>query len=458
MTASARSSAPGTGALGLYARSFHKGEGVHRRAPGGDRPVRYKLHEVVRRLMYTPGLPQNMQHRVCSCRFRRNAPEVTGRLNKATGLASFIGLETCRSVWMCPLCSGFITEERRIELQLAITSWKKQGGEIYLGTHTFPHLRADRLTVQLARMRDAMKQFNKDRRVLKARRAAGYVGQIRALEVTWGSWHGWHPHFHFLLFCRPGQLGLLKTLETAWVDALLKVGLAEKSQLNDMLRGAGGESPAFDVQNGDYAAEYVAKFGHDPSMKSKIETGETWGAAAELTKGMSKTGRRLSGITPFTLLAVVAGTCEVRGLTKGRAAALFSEFALAFKGQRQLYWSPRLRDVLNMGKLFTDEELIDLAEKKPEFLDVCKFKPRDWALVLAHRAYVDVLRAIEEGAGDAAPVEALIAELRQRPPIHPPGVSRWKPDGSFAAGLDTPREPWPKPGRGVLLFGNPYLH
>jgi len=443
---------PETGALGLYARSSDRGggaiEGGHRAGGGGDRGVRYKLLSVVQRLMFAPGLPSELQSRVCSCHWRRKAGEVELRQDTASGRASYRGLETCRSVWSCPVCNGLITEQRREELQRAVGHWKDQGGECYLVTLTFPHQRRDKLADLVAGMRAAADHFNTSKGVRAARTAAGYVGSIRALEVTWGSWHGWHPHFHLLYFCAPGQVATLDRMKTAWVDALIKSGLAEKSQLNDMLHGADGAAVAFDVQNGDYAADYIAKFGHEPSLRSKIETGEVWGVAREMVKGMSKGGRRLRGVTPFTLLAVVAGTCELRGMTKGRAAALFCEFAAAFKGQRQLYWSPKLRKALQLGRLFTDAELPDLVDAKPEMVTRGVISADDWRLILAHGRRDDPLRALETGGMDA--VRALLAELRAKPPPRDDRVSRWRDDGAFADGLDVARAPLPRPGFAVV--------
>ena len=440
MSALAGSLAPGRVPLGINARSSCPPGGIHRAGgQGGDRGIRYKLLSVAQRLLLSDTLPPERQERVCRCHFSRKAAQVTVRQDRATGWASYSGLETCSNVWACPVCNGRITEKRREQLQFAVGAWKQQGGEAYLLTGTFPHQRTDQLGRLVKLMRKAANVFNNSKPVKAARARAGFLGQIRAFEVTWGSWHGWHPHFHFLYFCAPGQAATLQAMESAWVNALVKVGLADNSQRNDMLRGAGGESPAFDVQNGDFAADYIAKFGHDPSIQTKIETGNTWGAAAELTKGMSKTGRRLRGITPFTLLAVAAGTCEVPGLTKGRAIGLFCEFARAFKGQRQLYWSPGLKKKLYSGELFSDEELMKLSEKKRDMVKVCELSADDWRVVLAHRCRDEVLRAAEQGG--AAGVFSLLAELRARPAVHPPGLSTWRHDGGYVEGVDSPRLP-----------------
>lgn len=442
MMRQAMPSAPGRAPLGLKVKSSDR-EGVPKggesRHPRLGRGPLYRLLGVAQRLLYAPGLPGDRQAAICSCQWRRIGDTVRIRQSKATGRTHYQGLVSCNNVWVCPVCSRRITDARRDELQRGVGYWKEQGGECYLATGTFSHQRRDNLRELVQRMRKAADLFNTSRAVRRAREAAGYVGSIRALEVTWGSWHGWHPHFHFLYFCKPGQLDTLRALSGAWADALIKAGLADRSQLNDMLHGrADNEAAAWDVQNGDYAADYIAKFGHEPSLQSKIEAGATWGVAAEMVKGMAKTGRRLRGVTPFTLLAVAAGACELRGMSKGRAAALFSEFVVAFKGQRQLYWSPKLRETLRLGRLFDDAELESLMDRKPEMETVCTLTREDWALVLLHQKRDELLREAE--LWGAAGVELLLDQLRALgPPPVDSRIGRDLPDGAHSLGLDTPR-------------------
>jgi hypothetical protein len=411
--------------------------------------VRYALLNIVRRLMYAPGVDPDRQERVCSCHYRRKASTVDIRMDPRRGRAHFRGIETCGSVWLCPVCSGRITEERRGELQRAVNMHVEGGGEVYLVTLTFPHARADRLVTAVDLLRLALRRFNSSKTMRAVRAESGHIGSIRALEVTWGSWHGWHPHVHLLWFAKRGQMETIKRLAPAWVESLIKAKLADRSQQNDMLHGAAGrESPAFDVSNGDYAAEYVAKWGHEPSLHSKIEAGETWGIAREMVSGQVKTGRRLTGVTPFTLLAVIAGKCEVRGMTAGRAAALFAEFAYAFKGERQLYWSPRLRAALKMGRLFGDEELEAAADALPEVETVITLTADDWRLLILHECRHAALLAAEQFG--AAGVRGLLADLRGRPsPAKPPGLA-----------MVEQRTRWPSPSQldamGVPQLGSKY--
>jgi hypothetical protein len=290
-----------------------------------NRKSRYQLQRAAQGLL--PG--QRVHH--CQ-RSTMSGAGVT--VYKSAKGGSFGNLATCGSVWHCPVCAARITEARRQELQDAINTWMKQGGEVYLMSLTFPHLDHQRLDDNLDKFADSLKKFKNSRAYKNCMKAIGSPGSIRALEVTHGA-NGWHPHTHDLIFAKAGQLEKLQELQIVWIEMLIKAGLADRSQLNDMYKAA------FDVQNGDYAAEYVAKFGHEATNASKILTENTWGASHEMTKAHAKVGKRLGGRTPFTLLAdYIKGDKE--------SGDLFVEFGLHFKGKRQLFWSPKLRVTLTI--------------------------------------------------------------------------------------------------------------
>lgn len=315
--------------------------------------------------------------------------------------ASYGNLSTCGSVWHCPVCSAKITESRRQELQAAINAWAKQDGEVYLMSLTFPHMDHQRLEENLKLFSDALKRFKNSRTYKNTMQAVAGAGSIRALEVTHGG-NGWHPHTHDLVFAARGQLEKLRELEEAWIETLIKTGIAERSQYNDMKRAA------FDVQNGDYAAEYVAKFGHEATNASKIITENTWGVSHEMTKAHAKVGKRFGGRTPFTLLADYIQGDQASG-------ELFVEFGLHFKGKRQLFWSPKLRKALRL----LDEEKSDqeiAAEEMPEREFVTNLDHDQWKLVLSRNARFEVLRvAQDEGAEGVA---RLLEELAGRRASH----------------------------------------
>jgi hypothetical protein len=379
---------PVRSSLGIYANTVNHSEPKPERqtdtAEVQNRRARFQLQRAAQGL-----LPQQ---RVAHCqRSTNNSHGVF--VYRTPDNARFGNLSTCGSVWHCPVCSARITEARRQELQTAISTWAKQGGEIYLMSLTFPHLDHQFLKDNLKLFSTALTKFKNSKGYKKIMKSIGAAGSVRALEVTHGE-NGWHPHTHDLVFASKGQMAKLEELQMVWIETLVKTGIADRSQLNDMLKAA------FDVRNGDYAAEYVAKFGHEATEASKALTDNRWGASHELTKAYAKVGKRFGGRTPFTLLAdYIKGDKE--------SGELFIEFGLHFKGKRQLFWSPKLRKMLALTQEKTDLEIVEQPLVEEEY--VTTLDRDQWRLVLSRNARFDVLKAAQEFGAEG--VAALLAEL-----------------------------------------------
>jgi hypothetical protein len=322
-------------------------------------------------------------------------------------------------VWHCPICAPKIAAERRHELDAALTVWSAAGGDVLLATFTHSHHKDGMpLAEQDAAMRKAFSQFTGSRVYRAAMADAGYVGAIRASEVTHGELNGWHPHIHALWFVRPGQIDRLRRLRNAWARRLIKSGLAGLNgnetpaerfgQLRNLLRRC------LDVRDGKYAAEYVAKFGIEPAT----DYGR-WGLGSEVTRGHTKRGHRLQGRTPFALLKMF-----IEG--DARAGRLFREYAEHYHGKRQLYWSPKLRDTMlaavDVGTLDLlerermrailrrerDDEAIAAAADRLHF--------SDWQRILETDTRGDVLEIAAAHGADA--VRAFIDGLKDMPRTH----------------------------------------
>jgi len=254
---------------------------------------------------------------------------------------SYSGLQTCGSVWACPVCSAKIAERRRVEIMAAMAAHKAGDGCVNLLTLTAPHQRTDVLRDLLYKQSEALKFLFKDRSVKSVFAEMGVIGQIRALEVTHGrrSDHnnGWHPHYHFLLFCGSG-------VDLARFDASQMMDWATRLYLRwaSCCERAGLGTPSFahglKLDDGSKAAKYVSK----------------WGLEDEMTKGHTK--KALHGETPFDFLRAY-----LEDPNDKQAGALFKEFAETFKGKRQLHWSPGLKKHFAIGES-SDEELASKME------------------------------------------------------------------------------------------------
>lgn len=291
------------------------------------------------------------------------------------GTASFGCLQTCSSVWACPVCAAKISERRRAELLQAIEAHKATGGDVLLITLTNPHHLGDSLPAFLAGQQRAMSRFNSTRAASALWDWLGCVGTVRAWEVTHGQ-NGWHPHFHLLAFVRSGVC-----LEEArarvydvWATGCRLAGLPVPSVEHGV-----------DVRDGSEAAAYASK----------------WGLDHEMTKGHMKRARSEKGRSPFDLLRSYLHDGDKQ------ASALFKEYAGAFHGKRQLVWSKGLKDRFEVGKE-SDEDLAAIQDDRAELLG--KIELEDWRLILKFDLRGDVLELARHGW---EPVDRLLCDLRK---------------------------------------------
>ena len=153
---------------------------------------------------------------VCKCGRRVLSPVIG--ITMKEGRAAYRGVQTCGSVWMCPVCAGYVAEGRRREVrEIADAHCRRvieptrrdpdfvgplrgeRGGVIFMAAFTLAHHRFQ----TAAELRRAVsscwsKVIGGKAWMLSAARSR-CAGWVRALEVTHGK-HGWHPHIHAAFF------------------------------------------------------------------------------------------------------------------------------------------------------------------------------------------------------------------------------------------------------------------
>ena len=293
--------------------------------------------------------------------------------NTAEDRARFSGLQTCGSVWSCPCCSGTVSETRRGELNALLAWARAEGLHPVMLTLTARHGADHALPALLNSMKEAKRRLANHRQS-KAMRPR-IIGHVTATEVTGGGVNGWHPHFHQVLLVKAASqaeaLELVEALREPWLAALKSEGLD----------GAGA---AFQVQGATAAGQYLGK----------------WGAAEELALSGRKSGR--AGRSPFQLLADYSDAGDKR------AGALFAEYAAAFKGRRQLVWSPGLKKRAGIDEVSDEAAAEDaVREAAAEDVQVGHFTPKGWAGVREHRAALLKMAEIAGARGVDAVVEAI---------------------------------------------------
>lgn len=366
-----------TGEIQQLTVNNHTGLVSIKSEPFEHRSHRFSLQRVAALSMSGHQLPSGKPYRVTKCLWTNHSDYISVLKSKEFDSAHFGNLVTCGSVWSCPICSAKICERRKLEISSAIDKHHEAGGASYMITFTFPHQKTDKLTDLLINFKSALTFLREQRKYKDLLTDIDYIGMIRALEVKYGK-NGWHPHTHELFMTSkpiPARVftGLKKRLFNIWSKACSNSGLEAPSYRHGV-----------DIRRALSPAEYVAKFG----------TESKWGIGSELTKLNFKTKPDGStSYTPWELLTMAGNGC-----TNSRSK--FVEFAKAFHGSRQLYWTNGLKALFQIGEL-TDDEIAAQQDNPAELIS--KIPVDLWKKVLRspYDARPVILRLAETGGNDA---------------------------------------------------------
>jgi hypothetical protein len=270
-------------------------------------------------------------------------------------LAHVSGIMRCGSVWACPVCAPVVRGRRARDIDEGVAPWlghdrslqgrstpdadvepsKSGHGTVLFLTLTLRHHLADGLAGRLAVVSWALRHVLKGAPWKRRKEALGYVGAIRAVEVTYGR-NGWHPHLHALLFFErelsARELADLKAwLFGRWGSVCEARGFGSITRANGVdlrpVRASGNE-----------LGEYL----------TKVDGG--WGAGLELARADLKGGRRSGSRSPFSILREFLETGDAELL------ALWKEYEAATFGKRAIVWSRGLRARLGLAAEVSDEE------------------------------------------------------------------------------------------------------
>lgn len=315
-------------------------------------------------LILRDAMPHKL-HAVAKCRWTKIAGAVTLNLMNVGGgqrRAAFKGVKICGNVWGCPVCAARISQTRRGEMN-TVLAWARGRGLVpVMLTLTARHGLEDRLGDML----DGMKNAKRRLRQRAEWRRLPVAGTITATEITQGTRHGWHPHFHEIVLLEASDeaeaLAMVAPLGDAWRASLRAFGLD-------------GAAAAFDAQGAASAGDYVAK----------------WGVAEEITLTGSKRGRA-KGRSPRELVRLAGAGDE-------DARCLWLEFFAATSGKRrrQLVWSPGLKAACGVDDI-TDEQAAEAEDARQEE-ELAEYDNEAWRRVRSKR--VRLLEAAERGGSSA---------------------------------------------------------
>lgn len=339
---------------------------------------------VVDRYRALDAIRRHSLRRTSFCRRKRIAATVQLQLG-SDGRPHFSGLETCGSVWACPVCAAIIMAERAREVTTFAERWREEGGHTYMLTCTISHGLGHDLEAMRKGLAEAWRRFWQGRAAQERRRAWDIAHTVRSVEVTHGP-HGWHPHTHTLLGTRR------KLTESDRYE----MAMAWKAAVRAVL----GSDHEPNVQNGvqlteSRQAEYLVKLG--------LETAQI------LTKG-AHAGHRTSWQIMHDAAAGDA-----------RSVSLWRQYTQAMLGARQLTWSRGTKRHFHLRNK-TDKQIVDDDNPHSPVTHVmAEFQGKTWD------AYSRRIRFWTSSVVAAAYSETPYSALRRLPGVKersPPGIVR----------------------------------
>lgn len=257
-----------------------------------------------------------------------------------------VGTQTCCSVHSCPVCSPVIRQSRASDLSEAITRWEAEGGWVYFLTLTVPHTSAMSYVAARRRLSKVLQRWSSGRSRVDMDvelGGDGYLGMVRALDVTYSERNGWHPHYHIVLFVPAGvtQSKVRSACVERWIDACRNV---MHQETNPDYRGPRNRA---DETSQDRQYRKNARRACDVRRVFGGEAGRTSLAMYAMKAGLELYRHDLKkagqGSSPWELLE--------RAMNGDQGAAeRWAEYSKGSEGAHASQWSQKLRQWF-----FTDE-------------------------------------------------------------------------------------------------------
>jgi hypothetical protein len=285
--------------------------------------------------------------------------------------ASLAGVQTCGSIWACPVCAKRIATQRGKEISRAIDFMSEAGEVAIMISNTARHNASDALKPFKTKFKAAHRRFVQSRRWRALKAEFGIQHSIKAVEGTWGIENGWHYHQHAILFLKADALAAAgDDAFQAWVESARALWLKCLSACG--LDGIG--DIAFDVQaDHDVKKTYLAKLGLED---------ETSSLNHELSAGHNKTS---GGAKIWQLL-------ERSWQGDSQASALYQEWVEAMSGDQWICFSAGLKELCGIDEMSDeDASLFDGIEEEAANETLCEISDEDFAPVRKLQKLADLL-------------------------------------------------------------------
>lgn len=288
--------------LGIYANKVANADSQQVK----EKPQRTKLNKIRREIKNR----KLASERVCNCGYKPIGSHVELHKNPEHGSVKVANVETCGSVWACPVCRTKIMSKRADELRNIGEGWRADGGQTAMLTLTIPHYKHQTLQSVMGGhkaktgLAGAFARLRQHRQWREFKRQINYAADVRVYENTHGK-NGFHSHIHAILYYKKdidinSYAGQLYDL---WANVCNATGLSTPSQKHGLKITKGTD-------------EYLAK----------------WGAPNELTSDQqkeAKNGNKTIAELENDLLIMEDTTST---------EAILKEFYSTMQGRKLLTW------------------------------------------------------------------------------------------------------------------------
>lgn len=335
-------------------------------------------------------------HRTRLCHAARSGHVEKISLNVSTSPdakeASLSGVQTCGSIWSCPVCARRIAVERGKEIGYTIDKMIETGHVPLLISLTARHTVVTRLNQFNEQFKQAWRYFTQSRKWRKLKELMGIEHNIKAIEVTHTHKNGFHRHQHGVLFAHADNIkkASAEAFETwqadvtkHWLHCLKKAGLD------------GTFERACDIRiSKDIKRDYLSKLGMEEKQSGKLDY--------ELSGNANKDyyGRNIWAI----LNSASTGNEQ--------DAKLYVEYVQAMSGTNWITFSRGLKDLVGLDEIEDETIASDDSNDQIEYEPLLEISDYEYEPVRAFRAYGDLLE-IAASTRDRDTVINWLSDLRE---------------------------------------------
>lgn len=371
----------------------------------GDNLLRYRELSFAQKILSQYNVPNQSltdvhRTRVCHLHKTYQADSISVNVSESnnSSRASLSGVQTCSSVWSCPVCASRIALERRSEIKKALSWADENDYMVFMVTLTARHNIQSRLKSFRHKFKLAHDDWNGNGTMYRLRKKHRIRYTIKSVEVTYGD-NGWHYHYHILMFIEKKYM--LQLDDSALEMMTDKMRESWVYQLNKHGLSAVGEH-ALNVQaHGNVTEKYLTKLG--------VGLDDTTDASYEMTGNQTKD----KSVTVWSILSKARRGYQAGDGMRNKWSRLYSQYCVAMMGQAWITWTPKFKDLVGINDIDDDTANELQAELERETMrKLLDISSRQFKAVRHYRAVADLLSIAGESK-DVTSVTDWLDTLRE---------------------------------------------